>query len=111
MISEGGNIYGKVDFSVLFSGVTVEEGAEIRDSIIMPGSRICRGAVVQYAIVAENAVSGEGAVVGARPETVENLKDWGVAVVASGVHVGAECVVPAKAMIDTDMEKAGVLHA
>ena len=111
MISEGGNIYGKVDFSVLFSGVTVEEGAEIRDSIIMPGSRICRGAVVQYAIVAENAVIGEGAVVGARPETVENLKDWGVAVVASGVHVGAECVVPAKAMIDTDMEKAGVLHA
>lgn len=111
MISEGGNIYGKVDFSVLFSGVTVEEGAEIRDSIIMPGSRICRGAVVQYAIVAENAVIGEGAVVGARPETVENLKDWGVAVVASGVHVGAECVVPTKAMIDTDMEKAGVLHA
>ena len=111
MISEGGNIYGKVDFSVLFSGVTVEEGAEIRDSIIMPGSRICRGAVVQYAIVAENAVIGEGAVVGARPETVENLKDWGVAVVASGVHVGAECVVPAKAMIDTDREKAGVLHA
>ena len=111
MISEGGNIYGKVDFSVLFSGVTVEEGAEIRDSIIMPGSRICRGAVVQYAIVAENAVIGEGAVVGARPETVENLKDWGVAVVASGVHVGPECVVPAKAMIDTDMEKAGVLHA
>lgn len=27
MISEGGNIYGKVDFSVLFAGVTIEEGA------------------------------------------------------------------------------------
>ncbi len=111
MISEGSNIYGKVDFSVLFSGVTVEEGAEIRDSIIMPGSRICRDAVVQYAIVAENAVIGEGAVVGARPETVENLKDWGVAVVASGVHVGPECVIPAKAMIDTDIGKAGNNHA
>lgn len=111
MISEGSNIYGKVDFSVLFSGVTVEEGAEIRDSIIMPGSRICRGAVVQYAIVAENAVIGEGAVVGARPETVENLKDWGVAVVASGVYVGPECVIPAKAMIDTDIGKAGNNHA
>ena len=48
LISEGGNIYGNVDFSVLFSGVTVEEGAEIRDSIIMPGARVlqgCRGAV------------------------------------------------------------------
>lgn len=111
MISEGSNIYGKVDFSVLFSGVTVEEGAEIRDSIIMPGSRICRDAVVQYAIVAENAVIGEGAVVGARPETVENLKDWGVAVVASGVYVGPECVIPAKAMIDTDIGKAGNNHA
>ena len=111
MISEGSNIYGKVDFSVLFSGVTVEEGAEIRDSIIMPGSRICRDAVVQYAIVAENAVIGEGAVVGARPETVENLKDWGVAVVASGVHVGPECIIPAKAMIDTDIGKAGNNHA
>ena len=77
MISEGGNIYGKVDFSVLFPGVTVEEGAEIRDSIICRVPGICRGAVVQYAIVAENAVIGEGAVVGARPETVENLKDWG----------------------------------
>ncbi len=111
MISEGSNIYGKVDFSVLFSGVTVEEGAEIRDSIIMPGSRICRDAVVQYAIVAENAVIGEGAVVGARPETVENLKDWGVSVVASGVHVGPECIIPAKAMIDTDIGKAGNNHA
>lgn len=89
----------------------MEEGAEIRDSIIMPGSRICRDAVVQYAIVAENAVIGEGAVVGARPETVENLKDWGVAVVASGVHVGPECVIPAKAMIDTDIGKAGNNHA
>ncbi len=111
MISEGSNIDGKVDFSVLFSGVTVEEGAEIRDSIIMPGARICKDAVVQYAIVAENAVIGEGAVVGARPETAENLKDWGVAVVASGVHVGPGSVVPAKAMMDTDIGKAGVPHA
>lgn len=111
MISEGGNIDGKVDFSVLFSGVTVEEGAEIRDSIIMPGARICKDAVVQYAIVAENAVIGEGAIVGARPETAENLKDWGVAVVASGVHVGPGSVVPAKAMMDTDIGKAGEPHA
>ena len=111
MISEGGNIYGKVDFSVLFSGVTVEEGAEIRDSIIMPGSRICRGAVVQYAIVAENAVIGEGR------WSAPVLKRWRIS--RTGVSRWSppastwarECVVPAKAMIDTDMEKAGVLHA
>ena len=106
MISEGGNIYGKVDFSVLFAGVTIEEGAEIRDSIIMPGAVVKKGAKVHYAIVAENAVIGENAVVGSRPEELEDTKDWGVAVIASGVRVGGGRVVPARAMVDTDLPPA-----
>lgn len=106
MISEGGNIYGKVDFSVLFAGVTIEEGAEIRDSIIMPGAVVKKGAKVHYAIVAENAVIGENAVVGARPEELKDTKDWGVAVIASGVRVGEGQVVPARAMVDTDLPPA-----
>ena len=106
MISEGGNIYGKVDFSVLFAGVTIEEGAEIRDSIIMPGAVVKKGAKVHYAIVAENAVIGENAVVGARPEALKDTKDWGVAVIASGVRVGEGRVVPARAMVDTDLPPA-----
>ena len=105
MISEGGNIHGKVDFSVLFSGVTVEEGAEVRDSILMPGVRIGKGAKVQYAIVAEDAVIEEGAVVGARPEESPSIENWGVAVVAAQVRVGKGCTVPAKAMLDHDMEE------
>lgn len=104
MISEGGNIYGKVDFSVLFSGVTIEEGAEIRDSIIMPGACVKKGAKVQYAILAENVVVEENAVIGARPEDCPNLGDWGVAVVAEGVRVGRGTVVPAKAMIESDVK-------
>ncbi len=106
MISEGGNIYGNVDFSVLFAGVTIEEGAEIRDSIIMPGAIIKKGAKVHYAIVAENAVIGENALVGARPEELEDTKDWGVAVIAAGVRVGDGCTVPARAMVDTDITAA-----
>ncbi len=105
MISEGGNIRGSVDFSVLFSGVTVEEGAQVRDSIVMPGVTVKKGAVVQYAIIAENAVIGENAVVGSRPEEAENLENWGVAVVASGVTVGEDCRIPAKAMVDVDVKK------
>jgi len=105
MISEGGNIHGKVDFSVLFSGVTIEAGAEVRDSIIMPGAHIQKGAKVQYAIIAENAQIGENAVVGARPEEAENLSDWGVAVVAADVKIGAGCCIPPKAMIDSDIEE------
>ena len=105
MITEGGNIRGNVDFSVLFAGVTVEEGAQIRDSIIMPGVTVKKGAVVQYAIVAANAVIEENATVGMRPEDMQELDEWGVAVVASGVTVGAGAVIPAKAMIDRDVAK------
>lgn len=105
MISEGGNIHGAVESSLIFAGVTVEEGAVVRDSIVMPGTVVKAGATVQYAIIAENAVIGENAVVGELPETIADLADWGVAVVAAGVTVGADCKVPAKAMIDSDMEK------
>ena len=89
LISEGGLIEGSVDFSVLFANVSIEKGAVVRDSILMPGTVVKKGAVVQYAIVAENAVIEENAVVGERPEDMENLSDWGVAVVGANVCIGA----------------------
>ena len=103
MITEGCEIDGDIDFSVLFANVTVEEGAEVRYSIVMPGTVIKKGAVVQYSIVAENAVIDEGAVVGERPENMENVDDWGVAVVGSGVHIGKGAKVAPKAMVDSDI--------
>ena len=102
LAAEGCNVYGTVDFSVLFAGVYVAPGAVVRDSIIMPGARIEEGAQVQYAIVAENSVVGAGAVVGQRPEEVENKEDWGVAVIGPGCKLAAGAVVPPKAMIDAE---------
>ena len=103
LIGGGCEIEGNVDFSVLFSNVTVEKGATVRDSIIMPGTVVREGAVVQYAIVAENAVIERGAVVGERPEAMQDLDDWGVAVVGEKITVGADAVVPPKAMVDADV--------
>ncbi len=104
MITEGCEVYGDVDFSVLFSDVTVEEGATVKDSIIMPNTVIKSGAVVQYAIVAENAVIESGATVGQRPEAMENLDDWGVSVVGPGVNVGEGAVVAPKEMAGEDVK-------
>ena len=103
-ISEGCNVYGEVEFSVLFPGVTVEEGAIVYDSILMPGAHVGKGAKVQYAIVAENVDIGENAVVGERPEDVADKSDWGVAVVAQDVKVYPGATVKAKAMIDADVK-------
>lgn len=100
LIAEGCNIYGEIDFSVLFAGVYVAPGAVVKDSILMPGSRVEEGAVVQYAIVAENAVIRSNAVVGARPEDIEEKDQWGVAVVGSGAIVEQSTKVRPSAMIE-----------
>lgn len=105
MLTEGCNISGKVEYSIIFAGVTVEEGAEIIDSILMPGTVVRKGAKVHYAILAENVEIGEGAQVGAKPEETADLEKWGIAVVASGVKVGKGATVTAKAMQETDVEE------
>ena len=102
LVAEGCNVYGEIDFAVLFAGVYIAPGAQVKDSIIMPGARIEENAIVQYAIVAENAVIGKGSVVGARPEDIENKDEWGVAVVGSGCVLAPGTTVPPKAMIDAE---------
>ena len=103
LITEGCEIEGEIDFSVLFAGVRVEEGAVVRDSIVMPNAVIKKGAVVEYAIIAEDTVIGENAKVGVRPENIENLDEWGVAVVGAGRKISPDTVIPVKAMIDKDI--------
>ncbi len=103
MVTEGCEIEGHIDFSVLFANVTVEEGAEVKYSIVMPGTVIKKGAVVQYSIVAENAVIEEGAVVGESPENMKDIKDWGVAVIGSGVTIGKDAVIAPDTMTDSDV--------
>ncbi len=105
MISEGCEIHGEVDYSILFSNVTIEEGAVVRYSIVMPGTVIKAGAVVEYAIVAENAVIAENAHVGDSPEAMaDDLDNWGIAVIGEKVTIGKGAKVNAKDMIDTDVE-------
>ncbi len=102
LVAEGCNVYGEIDFSVLFAGVYVAPGAVVKDSIVMPGARIEEGAVVQYAIVGENSVVGKNSVVGERPEAMENKDDWGVAVIGPGCTIAPSTIVPPKAMIDAE---------
>ena len=105
LITEGCNVFGTVDFSILFDNVTVEENALVRDSLIMPGAKICSGASVQYAIIAENTVVESGARVGERPENIEDLSQWGVAVVGADLTVGKNAVVKPKAMITENVKE------
>ncbi|NLG25108.1 MAG: glucose-1-phosphate adenylyltransferase [Clostridiales bacterium] len=64
LVTEGAVVYGTVRHSVIFAGVLVEKGAQVLDSVVMPGARICAGAVLRHAIVGENAVIAPGCLVG-----------------------------------------------
>ena len=102
MTTDGCNIKGTVKHSILFAGVTVEEGAIVEDAVVMGGTTIKAGATVRHCIIAENAVIGEGAVVGATPKE-EGVGE--VATVASGVVIGARATIGPNAMIYDDVEE------
>ena len=99
--TSGCEIYGKVENSVLFHSVTVEEGATVRYSILMPGAVVKKGAVVEYAIVAERSTIGEKAHVGGKKTKRE---DWGIAVVAQDLTVGDGATVEPAAMVTRNIK-------
>lgn len=67
-ITEGCEIYGTVEHSVLGNGVYVAPGAVVRDSVIMENTTIGENAVVEYSIVAANTDVGRGSHIGDRHE-------------------------------------------
>jgi glucose-1-phosphate adenylyltransferase len=70
----------------------------------MPGAVVKSGARVQYAIVAENAVVEEGAVVGEDPQVIGG-ENWGIAVVGDNLTVGKNAVVTASKMITENVKE------
>ena len=101
IITEGCEIDGHVENSVLSPEVVVEEGAKVLYSVLMPGAVVKKGAVVEYAIVGENTVIEPGAHVGAAPDGTDG---WGVATCGPNITIRQGAVVPAAAMIYTGEE-------
>ncbi|MBR3294150.1 MAG: glucose-1-phosphate adenylyltransferase [Oscillospiraceae bacterium] len=101
IVTEGCEIDGDVENSVLSSSVRVEKGAKVLYSVLMPGAVGEEGATVEYAIIGENTVIGRGAHVGAQPDGSEG---WGVATCGPDLHIRPGASVPASAMIYTSEE-------
>lgn len=87
LIGDGCRLDGKLEHSVVFSNVKVEEGAEIHDCVIMDNVTIHSGAHVEYAIIDSGAEIGAGAVIG-------KAKEKGKLTV-----IGKETVIPADSRI------------
>ena len=101
IITEGCRIDGALKNSVLSNSVTVEAGALVNYSILMPGAVIERGAVVEYAIIGENTRVCAGAQVGASPTGQEACC---VTTCGPNIRVAPGARVSAGAMIYKDVE-------
>mgnify|MGYP004721254899 FL=1 len=60
LIADGCHLFGKAENSVIFREVDIEDGAEVRDSIVMQGSKIGAGASIRYCILDKNVTIRPG---------------------------------------------------
>lgn len=106
IVSEGCEIDGQVENSVLFTGVRVGPGAVVKDSVLMPGTRIGANAVIRKAILGEDAIVGAGAVIGAAPCGEDSPYDTtltgDIALIASDTSIASFARVPAGMIVNND---------
>ncbi|MCL2461539.1 MAG: sugar phosphate nucleotidyltransferase, partial [Defluviitaleaceae bacterium] len=103
ILSEGCQIYGKVYNSVLGPNVQVEDGAIVKDSIIMSGCLIGANTVMERCIIDENSTIGANVVMGVGENIVNEEKpkiyNTGLSVVGENsavpddVTIGKNCVI------------------
>lgn len=104
LITDGCEVYGNLDYSILFENVTVEPGATVEYSLVMPGAVIKKGANVRYSIIAENVVVEENADIGADPQIV-GTEDWGITVVGANLTIGKKAKISANKMITENLKE------
>ncbi len=106
IIGEGCEIYGEVHNSVIGCGVTIEEGAVVRDSIIMSSTTIGAGTTVDKAIIAEGVTVGKNCELGIGEEKENKVKP---SVYAFGlVTIGEDSVIPDGVKIGKNTAISGI---
>ena len=95
VVSEGCEIYGKVENSVLFGGVYVAPGAMIRDSVIMNGVRVEDGAKIDYSFIDSDTVICKDAEIGA-----PKAEASGITLIGSDLVIKKEYSIPTGDMVN-----------
>ena len=106
IVSEGAQIYGSIEHCVISKNVTIEEGAVVKDSIIMEDCVIGKNAVLDRVIVDQNTVIGDNVKMGLWDnipnEQKPKIYNTGITVIGSdtvvpdNIEIGKNCVVYGK---------------
>jgi glucose-1-phosphate adenylyltransferase len=105
MVSNGCVIQGTVINSVLSPGVRVEQGAVVRDSVIMNGSIIRSGAQVSCCVLDKEVEVGANACLGAGEDNTPNKQEpanihTGITIVGKRAQIPAGVVIGRNCRID-----------
>jgi glucose-1-phosphate adenylyltransferase len=108
LLSNGCVINGTVINSVLSPGVRVEQGAVVRDSVIMNDATIQAGAVVDRCVMDKEIVIGAGAQVGHGDDSTPNQLEpgnihSGITIVGKRAHVPDKATIGRNCRIDGDV--------
>lgn len=78
LVNEGCVVKGTVNHSILFPNVHVEEGAIIKNSVILSDTVIKRNAVVNNAVISEGMIVNEDQIVGAEDNHIYLMSHNGI---------------------------------
>jgi glucose-1-phosphate adenylyltransferase len=98
VVSEGGEINGEIYNSVISTGVVIEKGAKIFDSVIMPNSIIRAGTEVRHSIIGWGAEILENCKIGEH-QLSATAGEWKIAVVGPRTQVSKGTIVAAGEMV------------
>ena len=106
IIGDGAEIHGKLENCVVGSGVIIEQGAVVKDSIIMKDVVIGPGCVIDKAIIAEGAQIGKHVIMGIGSDAPNKFRPD---IYNSGlVTVGENSVIPEGVQIGKNTAISGV---
>ncbi|MBE6687994.1 MAG: glucose-1-phosphate adenylyltransferase [Ruminococcaceae bacterium] len=100
LITEGCEIDGMVENSVISSGVCIEKDAVVRNSVIMSGCKIKSGCTVDYSIIDSDTEIGCYAKIGCK----NGGKD-SISVIGASMKIAANTVINGGKMVSNGMGK------
>lgn len=104
LVAEGCKIYGEVYNSILFPGVTVEEGAKVVDSIVMSGTCIGKSSQINKCVISENVTVCDNVKAGFGDDTINSYKPniyySGITVVGRDAYLPQNAYLGKNVMID-----------
>jgi glucose-1-phosphate adenylyltransferase len=111
LLSNGCIIHGTVINSVLAPGVRVERGALVRDCVIMNDTTIRAGAVVDRCVLDKEIEVGSDAHVGVGDDNLPNEREphnltTGITIVGKRAHIPANTIIGRNCRIDANVTPA-----